>query len=292
MKTLGYTIVLCAVLLTSCVSRNTADKLQNQRDSLSMVVSEKDSLIGEIFGAINTISENLSVIKTREQILTLDSNKEGTKRPMDQINEDITAIDRLLLDNKTKIEALERSAARLRKANVKIKGLEKTISNLTVQLSDKNTEISQLKGTLEQMGAKVDMLNEEVAQKSTQVENLTNKKGELESEVKDKTAQLHTVYYIVGSQKELLNAQIINKKGFIGRTLSVDNNRNLDSFTQGDNRFMTDLPIGHKSITIVTSHPEDSYQLVMGDDKVVKSLLIKDPDNFWRNSKILVISYK
>ncbi|MEG0789583.1 MAG: hypothetical protein RSB23_04955 [Alistipes sp.] len=292
MRKLSYLFILCLVSLTSCVSRNTADQLQNQRDSLAMVVNNKDSLIGEVFSAINAISENLSAIKTRENILTVTGSDDVAKRPAEQINDDINAIDQLLQENRAKIAAMERSAAQLRKANVKIKGLEKMISNLNSQLSTKDGEIAQLKSNLSQLGVEVNTLHEKVAEQTTQVEHLSADKSSLESEVQHKTTQLHTVYYIIGSQKELLNAQIVHKSGFIGRTLAVDKNRSLDSFTQADTRFLTELPIGHKNITIVTSHPEGSYQLVEGEGKVIKSLVIKDADQFWSTSKILVVSYK
>lgn len=54
--------------------------------------------------------------------------------------------------------------------------------------------------------------------------------------------QLNTVYYIVGAEKELRDAQIINKQGFIGRTLTVGRNSNFDSFTMTDSRLLSEVP--------------------------------------------------
>ena len=96
----------------------------------------------------------------------------------------------------------------------------------------------------------------------------------------------------MGPEKELRDAQIINKQGFIGRTLTVGKNGNLDSFTSADSRLLSEIPVGQKKAVVVTPHPEDSYQLVTGADKVVEKLLITDPVRFWESSKVLIISYK
>lgn len=276
---------LAAIAFTSCVSKQVAVQAESQRDSLAVVVSEKDSLINAVFSDINAISENLAMIKSRENLITVAGDTEGVRRPVEEINNDIAAIDRLLQENKSKIASLQRSAAQLRKANLRIDGLEKMIGDLNQQLADKTSEVAQLRENLAQMGIQVENLTEEVAEQKSEVENLSSEKVELQN-------QLNTVYYIVGSEKELRDAQIINKQGFIGRTLTVGKTANLDSFTVADSRLLTEIPVGHKKATVVSSHPEDSYELVLGADKSVEKLLITDPARFWESSKILIISYK
>ena len=248
-----------AFALASCVSKGTVVRVEDQRDSLVSVVSAKDSLINAVFEDINTISENLMLIKTRENLISVAGGSEGGRRPIEEINNDIAAIDRLLQENKDKIASLQRAAAQLRKANLRIDGLEKMIGDLT----------------------------EQVAEQNARAETLNTEKVELEN-------QLHTVYYIVGAEKELRDAQIIDKQGFIGRTLTVNNTNNLESFTKADSRLLSEIPVGRKKVTVVTAQPEDSYQLVTGGekDKIVTKLLITDPVRFWESSKILIISYK
>ena len=53
-----------------------------------------------------------------------------------------------------------------------------------------------------------------------------------------------------------------------------------------------DVHVGQKKATLVTSHPEGSYELVTDANKVVEKLIITDPVRFWESSKILIISYK
>ena len=274
-----------ALALASCVSKGTVVKVEEQRDSLSVVVSAKDSLISAVFEDISSISENLALIRTRENLLSVAGDAEGGRRPVEEINNDIAAIDRLLRENRAKIESLQRSAAQLRKANLRIDGLEKMIADMNRQLAEKKAEVEQLRESLVRMGDEVKSLTEEVAVRSAEVENLSGEKVELQN-------QLNTVYYIVGAEKELRDAQIINKQGFIGRTLTVGRNSNFDSFTMTDSRLLSEVPVGQKKATLVTSHPEGSYELVTDANKVVEKLIITDPVRFWESSKILIISCK
>lgn len=272
-------------LLASCVSRQVVVEAESRSDSLELVVSAKDSLINAVFADINAISENLALIKSRENLITVAGEAEGGRRHVEEISNDIKAIDRLLRENRSKIESLQRSAALLRKANLRIDGLEKMIADMNRQLAEKKTEVEQLRESLVRMGDEVKSLTEEVAVRSAEVENLSGEKVELQN-------QLNTVYYIVGAEKELRDAQIINKQGFIGRTLTVGRNSNFDSFTMADSRLLTEIPVGQKKATLVTSHPEGSYELVTDSNKIVEKLLITDPVRFWESSKILIISYK
>ena len=272
-------------LLASCVSRQVAVEAESRSDSLELVVSAKDALINAVFADINAISENLALIKSRENLITVAGESEGGRRPVEEIDNDIKAIDRLLRENRAKIESLQRSAAQLRKANLRIDGLEKMIADMNRQLAEKKAEVEQLRESLVRMGDEVKSLTEEVAVRSAEVENLSGEKVELQN-------QLNTVYYIVGAEKELRDAQIINKQGFIGRTLTVGRNSNFDSFTMTDSRLLSEVPVGQKKATLVTSHPEGSYELVTDANKVVEKLIITDPVRFWESSKILIISCK
>ena len=272
-------------LLASCVSRQVAVEAESRSDSLELVVSAKDSLINAVFADINAISENLALIKSRENLITVAGESEGGRRPVEEIDNDIKAIDRLLRENRAKIESLHRAAAQLRKAKLRIDGLEKMIADMNRQLAEKKAEVEQLRESLVRMGDEVKSLTEEVAVRSAEVENLSGEKVELQN-------QLNTVYYIVGAEKELRDAQIINKQGFIGRTLTVGRNSNFDSFTMTDSRLLSEVPVGQKKATLVTSHPEGSYELVTDANKVVEKLIITDPVRFWESSKILIISCK
>lgn len=286
MRRIGFVMLGAMLALASCVSRGTADKIEGQRDSLQTVVSSKDSIIQAVFEDINSISENLAAIKTRENLLTVsESDIESRKRPVEEINNDIAAIDRLLQDNRKKIASLQHSAAQLRKANLRISGLEKMIVDLNTQLVDKDGEVARLKEDLAKMGVEVESLHEQVAEQTARVDSLSTEKVQLEN-------RMNEVYYIVGSQKSLLESSVVEKQGFIGRTLVARDDAPTELFTAADARTLHEIAIGHKKVEVVTNHPAGSYELQTGADKVVEKLVILDSEQFWSSSKILIVSYK
>ncbi len=284
MKSL-FTLFGAILLFVSCTPKQTAQVADARCDSLIRVINEKDSLIGAVFSDIQLISENLETIKARENLIVVSAEVEGTKLPTNKLNEDIAVIDRLLQENRNKIAALQSSVAKLRKANLRIEGLEKMVADLRKQLDEKSEEIIRLRNDINRMSAEMTTLEAQVVEQTAQVQTLGNEKTALEE-------QLNTVYYIVGAEKELREAQIVDKQGFIGRTLTVNRNSSLASFTQADSRLLTEVPIGHKKVTLVTTHPEGSYQLITNDEKTVIKLAINNPERFWESSKILVISFK
>ena len=266
MKHICLPILCAACAFVSCVSRRVAEQTVVQRDSLEAVVRAKDSLIEVVFADINAVTENLARIRTRENLVALARNDEGVRRPIEEIDADIAAIDRLLQENRQKIAALQRSSAQLRKA-------------------DKEGEIGRLRGELSQMEARMETLAEEAAARSTEVEHLSGEKAQLED-------RLNTVYYIVGAEKALRDSGIVSKQGFIGRTLTVGDTGDHDLFIRADARTLTEILVEQKKATVVTPHPADSYELITNADKVVYKLVITDPERFWSSSKVLVVSYR
>lgn len=286
-------VLLCAAALAACVSRNTAERIEGEKDSLERVVRTKDSLMNEVFASVNAIAENLAAIRVREHLIASVSNSDqGMKGPTGQIDEDIAAIDELLKDNRNKIEALEKSASQLRRARVKIGSLEQMIDHLHAEIDAKDGQIVELKQNLAHLGIQVETLSERVEEQEAKVADLTAQKEQLTTEARQTADKLHTAYYAVGRQKELTELGIVEKKGFIGRTLRVKEHPELDRFTQADTRTLREIPIGQRHVTLVTMHPQGSYELRMGAGKQVETLVITDPERFWSYSKILVVSWK
>ena len=93
MKHICLPILCAACAFVSCVSRRVAEQTVVQRDSLEAVVRAKDSLIEVVFADINAVTENLARIRTRENLVALARNDEGVRRPIEEIDADIAAID-------------------------------------------------------------------------------------------------------------------------------------------------------------------------------------------------------
>ncbi len=166
---------------------------ESRSDSLELVVSAKDSLINAVFADINAISENLALIKSRENLITVAGESEGGRRPVEEIDNEGHRPAAAGEPREDRVAATfwRPSCA---KANLRIDGLEKMIADMNRQLAEKKAEVEQLRESLVRMGDEVKSLTEEVAVRSAEVENLSGEKIELQN-------QLNTVYYIVGPEK-------------------------------------------------------------------------------------------
>lgn len=283
-------LILAAVAasLASCGPKSEKpDAAALANDSLSLVIAAKDSIINDAFNSIGEIAANINQIAERENLVTRQTSAGGelTKPVREQIAENITAISELLDKNRATIARLQVSAKRLKDANVQIEGLQTLITQLQEQLDQKNAQLAALTDQVKALKVEVEALGHTVS-------NLENDKSELQGTVADQDAKLHTVYYIVAADKELVAKDIVDKKGFIGRTRVVSDNASMSDFTRADDRTVERIPVGKSKVKIVTSHPENSYILVKGSKDVVEELVITDKDAFWKNSKMLVISHK
>ncbi len=282
-----FAVVAVAGFAMSCVSRQTAREIESQRDSLSSVVASKDALLNTIFADINAIAENLAEIKTRENLISVVDAETENKTSVERIGDDIAAIDRLLQENGEKLASLQKSAAQLRRANIRIAELDKTIKSLSEQLETKSRDIDNLRAELERRGVEVAELTAEVEARTAEVEARTAEVENLNNENRRLAGQLNAVYYIVGSERELRNAQIIDRQGRI----KSGEESVFNCFLQADARLVTEIPVGQKRVSLLTTHPENSYRMEY-DGKIVSRLVITDPVRFWESSKILVVSYK
>ena len=77
----------------------------------------------------------------------------------------------------------------------------------------------------------------------------------------------------------------------IGSTKIVNADADPAKFTKIDYTQTTAIPVNGQDVRLVTNHPTGSYQLEKDgkNSKMVKNILITDPDSFWRSSKYLVV---
>ena len=60
-----------------------------------------------------------------------------------------------------------------------------------------------------------------------------------------------------------------------------------DFFVISDKRTLTTLPLNATKVKVLSSHPENSYELI--EENGQKTLKINNPDKFWSLSNYLVI---
>ena len=287
MKRLLLSVAIAGPLLigSSCNS-DELQRLQAQNDSLRSVATTGGVKIDEYFAAFNSIQENLNKIKEKEKIISVKagSGKELDETSADQINNDILSIYELMQKNKQTINDLNN---KLQKNGLKNKEMAKTIQLLTEQINSKDSEISDLKDQLAKLNLDVQQLESQMAVIDSTLreeQRLSDEKSEI---ISSQDEALNTVYYVVGSKKELMNHNIVAKDG-VFKGLKIGPGMDKDYFTKVDLRSCNSINLNVKKAQILSNHPSGSYKLVQ-KGKTVEKIEITDPLKFWENSKILVV---
>jgi septal ring factor EnvC (AmiA/AmiB activator) len=275
---------LIAVTITACDNRQAEiDQANRQKDSLASIINERDSSLNEFLTSFNDIERNLDSIARKQNAIDMNIDKQGElqKSSKDRINDNITAINKLMNENREKIADLNR---KLKNAGGKAAHFEKMIQTLNEQLAQKDRELTEL-------NEKLNSLNDQVAKLQTSVDTLTTANMSQHQKIEEQTTSLHTAYYVVGKTKELRDKKVIDRTGGllgIGKTSHLASTIDNKNFTKIDYVQVNTIPIDSKGAKIITTHPSDSYTLNKDKDKVV-SINITNPDRFWSASKYLVI---
>lgn len=272
--------ILAIAALASCTNKSAEIALQSKNDSLERIINEKDSAIYTVLGTFNEIENNLATIKAKENIISATvSDIEDQRSREEKINEDINLIYELMQDNQEKVNKLQEQ---LKRAHIKNNDLQNTIKNLQAKLAEKNAEIIELRKNLLDMNLKIDEL-------TYTLDTLAFDNKVKQAIINAQDESLNTAYYLFGTEKELKEMQVLDKKGsFIGKAKHLNEDFNKEYFTEIDIRNQLKFEFDNaKKIRIITSHPSSSFELY--GEKPVDSLVINDHDEFWSVSKYLLI---
>ena len=181
---------------------------------------------------------------------------------------------------KDRIEELD---AKLKKGGVKIAGLEKMVARLRKSVADREEEIAQLNTQVQSLHTEVVGLNADVEGKKRDLELK-------QQELTDKQRELATIFYTMGTKKELKRSGVVVSEGGVlgvGKTLKPSGQFDETKFTPLNTDQETVIAIPAHSVQVLSPQPVSSYTLfVTGKDTM--ELRITNPSEF-RKVKHLVI---
>ena len=169
--------------------------------------------------------------------------------------------------------------------------LIKTIDQMKQRLSQQEEYITNLENKLAVANDSIADLNAQVEAKEEQVQIQTEAKDAAFNAYQQADAQLNTVYYALGSSKELKENGLIEKKFLSPTKVLEGDDINLNYFTKADKRTLKSIPTGAKKAEIKTNVPADSYEIVKNADNTV-TINITNPNTFWKYSPYLVVELK
>ena len=284
-------VLLVAVGIIGITRYNTEQKKQlavidNQKQSFTMLLTTRDSLINESMSTFDEIEKNLNTIKEKENIITMkSSDKEFSTDRKQQILQDIGYINTLLDQNKKKIASL---TAQLKNSGGSIKSLQVKIAALEASMKLREGEVSDLKLALVQKDFAIGQLNTQMTEQQVAIAQKDEKIGK-------QTYQMNKGYVAYGTYKDLKTKGLVSKEGgFLGlgkkELLKADFADSL--FTQVNITELKTIPVNSKVAKLITDHPAGSYEMIRGDDNKISSIEIKDPEQFWKISRYAVVEIK
>ncbi len=289
---LFVSVVLLLAVASSCnVERSEKyQTLLSERDSLYTEVVAAKGGFDQALTTINEIENALESVRAAEGIILMESEEGNTNKAVSEIN----AIQQTLQENRNKIADLEKQLA---SQGAQSKALNETVKRLKKQLEEKDNYITSLKDELQQSRQQIAELNTQVSDLNENIESLNENIDVLnvqnaaqQATIENQDAALNTVWVCIATQQVLKEKGIVKGGLFQGNEI---NNKGFDQsqFMQSDKRELTMIPLNTKRATLITTHPEDSYEIT-DDENFSKVLNIKDKDAFWSISKYLVVSIK
>ena len=287
---IGFMCMILAGLNSCFVSSSKYEALQAERDSLMLVATNVTTDFESSLQTINEIEMALQTIREAENIIMIENQEGNTNYAVSQIE----AIDRTIQQNKAKIDELEQQLAQ---AGSQSKQLTATINRLKGELDEKDNYINTLKSELTEskaqvasLSSQVESLNKNVEDLNEDINNLSAQNAEQQAMIHSQDTELNTVYYIVAPMEILKEFGLVTKNGIFSKS-NVSSDINKGAMIAADKRNLHSITLNTRKATILTNHPESSYQLVKGDDDAL-SLEIVDSQAFWNTSNYLIISIK
>jgi TolA-binding protein len=288
MKTLKLALVvlLGLVMITGCGKKKEQQILDLQAKNAQLVADQakKDSIMNELFNSINDIERNLADITAREKLITDAPNDEKRMNEdvRTKIMDEIILINNIMEENKRRLASLK---DQLKKSDAKIASLQETIQLLTKKMEEKEQEIAALKDELVRLNFEITVLNSTVDTLREQTASQSNIISQQDAVIGD----FNTIWYVVGTKKELSDQEIIEKAGgLFNGDMVMSQMINPDYFTASDMRKISKISFESKKADLVTVHPEGSYKFIEEND-MITGLEISNPGEFWKTSRFLVI---
>jgi hypothetical protein len=284
-------MLLVAVAMTSISLYKTEQKnqlaiIESQKLSYTQTISQRDSLINESMQTFAEIEKNLSTIKEKEKIITMQTtDAEYSKDRKEKILQDIEYINTLLDQNKKKIVSL---TAQLKNSGGAIKGLQLKIAELEASMKLREGEVSDLKTALVEKDFEIGQLNTKM---NDQQLAITQK----DETISTQTYEINKAYVASGTYKDLKAKGLLYKDGgFLGlgkkELLQSDFADSL--FTQVNISELKAIEVNSKDAKFITEHPSSSYAMVRDNNNMISSIEIKNPEEFWKISKYAVLEVR
>lgn len=255
---------------------NSKDKELN---SLEFDKLNNDSIVNQYALYIQRIKNNINEINNQESVINNAKSKEEFYKA-DTINiiNAIKIMSEKLIENESMISEL----------NNAIKLEKNKNSQFATRVTELSTEVAK-------SNREIYFLREELYSLNSSFEAIFNKYNEQNKKISFLNNKLNEIAYVIGTKSELLDNGVLTKSGGLiglGKSRKLNSDFNTNYFTFSTKQDLKSIVLGYKSVKLVTPHPSESYKISKSTNELIDSLLILNVENFWKNSKFLVLEVK
>jgi hypothetical protein len=257
--------------------------LQQQNKELAQNMTSQDEYIDDVVTAVNDVYQSIETARaTEKNLITESKGIEGTKtQSKEEVRKDllqrISAVNENIQDNYKKVNDLEKKVSTSRKQYA---SLQTMVENLRKTLEEREASIAALE-------ARVSGLEGEVAQKTEQV-----RQRDIVIDAQKK--EMATVYYVIGTKKELEEKGIVRDEGgflwgLVGSTTTMAPNFDLSYFTPIDKGRQTTFRVD-KRIREILPKRAPEYYTQQKEESGQTVLTIADRDHFWKDKFLVILT--
>ena len=192
-------LALVAVAVTSCKQNNKEQEnlLEQQRDSLTQIIQQKDNEINDVIGTLNDIEEGFREITEAQGRVAVAKAGEGAN-PETRIRENMQFIQSTMQQNR---ELINKLRMQLRSSSINGEQLKRTLENLTAQLAEKEQMLQQLRAELDAKDIHIAELDETIADLHQDVASLKDEGTKKDATIDTQDKQLNTAWFVFGTKK-------------------------------------------------------------------------------------------
>lgn len=270
------------------------NRYQNTQSAYVETKAAEEAVRGQYNEAITAIAEiqdNLNAIDIEESDVRLlsqdiEAGTGVTQTRKDQIVGRIGDLKESVEQSKEKIRLLEST---LRESRVKAADLERVVAGLKETVAQKEKQIELLASRVETLQVEVAGLQTEVTGLKTEVRESEETILAQEQTIEQKRQELSTIYYVIGTKKELIAKGLVEDRGGllgIGKTAQLTAGFDPRVFTPVDIDQERTIRVPAAEFRVLSAQPRTSYSVQIGQNEA--ELTILDRGEF-RKMKYLVI---
>jgi chromosome segregation ATPase len=273
------------IIAAGCGNNAETDKLRQENEELA-AQNRKDSLyIQSITNEMNELYVNLDSMRAREERIRqmsarMRSGSVGGQEGGLSIDQSFAEMEKLNAENQRKIASLQ---AQLKKAGKENALVKKMVEELQKTVADKDKYIGDLQ-------IQISDLQQEVEGWKSKYAATEQEKTQVKEELTQTQDVMSTVYYAIGTKRELSDRGIIDKRGLFGNIKELNENLDDEKFTKIDMRTISEIPIGKykaKRIELLPERPANSFSLEENGENV--TLKITNPQVFWKSKYVAIV---